>query len=228
MNAQLQFGADAGGQQRAWWLLAVLVAGCGLCPAEQAVDRIVATVNRHAILASQWEEALGFECLVNGRPLREFTPADQNQTLQRLIDQELIAQQMRASSWTPAPAKEIGSRVRDLRNTLPAWQTDQGWRSALAACGLSEDDVEERVALQVNLLRYIDLRFRPEVRIDHRAIENYYREQLLPQLRRTGAPQPPLNQVAPMIEQLLVEQRMNELQSQWVLTLRSQAEIQVR
>jgi hypothetical protein len=228
MNAQLHYGADAGGQQRAWWLLAVIVAGCGLCPAEQTVDRIAAIVNRHAILASEWEEALGFECLVNGRPLPDFTPADHNQTLQRLIDQELIAEQMSATSWAPATAEEIASRVRDLRNTQPAWKTDEGWRAALAACGLTGDDVEERVAVQVNLLRYLDRRFRPEVRIDQRAIETYYREQLLPQLRRAGSPQPPLNQVAPMIEQLLVEQQINQLQSQWLRTQRSQSEIQVR
>jgi hypothetical protein len=80
----------------------------------------------------------------------------------------------------------------------------------------------------VNLLRYLDLRFRPEIRIDPRAIENYYREQLLPQLRKAGAPEPPLQQVAPTIEQLLAEQRLNELQSQWVRTLRLQAEIHVR
>jgi hypothetical protein len=227
MSCPLQFGEDVGAQ-RAWWLLAVIVAGCGLCPAEQTVDRIVATVNRHAILASEWEEALGFECLVNGRPLQDFTPADQNQTLQRLIDQELIAQQMRATSYVPPTAGEIGNRVRDLRNTQPAWKTDEGWRAALDACGLSEADVEERVEVQVNLLRYIDLRFRPEIRIDQRAIANYYRQQLLPQLQRAGSPQPPLNQVAPMIEQLLLEQRMNQLQNQWLRTLRSQAEIQMR
>ena len=228
MSSQLQFGADSGGQPLAWWLVAVIVAGCGLCPAEQTVDRIVATVNRHAILASEWEEALGFECLVNGRALRDFTPAEQNQTLQRIIDQELIAQQMRAASYVPATGEEIAARVRDLRNTQPAWKTDPGWRDALAACGLSADDAEERVAVQVNELRYIDLRFRPEIRIDRRAIENYYREQLLPQLRRAGSTEPPLNQVAPMIEQLLVEQRMNQLQNQWLRTLRTQAEIQVR
>lgn len=214
--------------RRVWFAVAVALTGCGLCPAEQVIDRIVATVNRHAILESELEEALEFECLVNGRPLRNFTPDDRNQTLQRLIDQELIAEQMRASSFVPATADEINGRMRELRSTIPAWKTDQGWRAAQDGCGLTEEDVEERIALQVNLLRYLDLRFRPEIRIDQRAIENYYREQLLPQLRRAGTPEPPLQQVAAMIEQLLVERRMNQLQSQWVRSLRTQADIQVR
>lgn len=222
------FQSSYGSGQRAWWVVALILAGCRLCPAAELIDRIVATVNRHAILESEWEEALGFECLVNGRPLQDVTPADRDQTLQRLIDQQLIVEQMRASSFVPATADEISSRLRELRNTLPAWKTEGGWRAALAGCGLSEDDVQERIALQVNVLRYLDLRFRPEIRIDQRAIANYYREQLLPQLRRTGTPEPPLQQVAPMIEQLLVERRLNELQSQWVRTLRSQAEVRVR
>jgi len=227
MRNRLQSGWH-GVLRRVLFAIAVALAGCGLCRAEQVIDDIIATVNRHAILESELEEALGFECLVNSRPLRDFTSDDRHQTLQRLIDQELIAEEMRSSSFVPATAAEISERIRELRKTVPTWKTDEGWHAALAGCGLTKEDVEERIALQVNLLRYLDLRFRPEVRIDRRAIENYYREQLLPQLRRAGTPEPPLNQVAPMIEQLLVEQRINQLQSQWVRTLRSQAEVQVR
>ncbi len=227
MRLGVQSGWHAGGR-RAWFAMAVVLAGSGLCCMAVVIDRIVATVNRHAILESEWDEAVGFECLLNGRPLKDVTPGDRRQTLERLIDQELMAEQMRASSFVPATPEEIAGRVRELRQTVPAWKTDDGWRAALAGCGLTEEDVEERTAVQVNLLRYLDLRFRHEIRIDQRAIENYYREQLLPQLGKAGAPEPPLQQVAPTIEQLLVEQRLNELQSQWVRTLRLQAEIHVR
>jgi hypothetical protein len=227
MSLGVQFGWHAGGR-RAWVAMALVLAGSGLCSMAVVIDRIVATVNRHAILESEWEEAVRFECLLNGRPLKEATPAERRQTLERLIDQELMAEQMRAGSFVLATPEEIARRVRELRQMAPAWKTDAGWRAALSAYGLTEEDVEERTAVQVNLLRYLDLRFRPEIRIDPRAIENYYREQLLPQLRKAGAPEPPLQQVAPTIEQLLAEQRLNELQSQWVRTLRLQAEIHVR
>ena len=213
---------------RAGLALAVLLAGSGWVRAEQVIDRIVATVNHRAILESEWEEAVRMECLLNSRQLQDMSPDDRTQTLQRLIDQELIAGQMRASSLSPATPEEIARRVRELRQTVPAWKSDDGWHAALAACGLTEEDVEERMAVQVNLLRYLDLRFRPAIHIDARAIQSYYREQLLPQMRRAGTREPPLEQVSPMIEQLLVEQRLNELQEQWVRSLRSQADIQVR
>jgi peptidyl-prolyl cis-trans isomerase SurA len=224
------FQSEGHAARRRLWIacLMLLLTGSGLRSTAEIIDRIVVTVNRHPILQSEWEEAVGFECLSSARSLAAVTPEDRRQTLERLIDQQLIAEQMRASSFVPATDEEIAARVRELRESVLAWKTDEGWSAALNAYGLSDDDVVERTAVQVNLLRYLDLRFRQQVHISPRAIENYYREQLLPQLRRAGAAEPPLQQVTGRIEQLLVEQRLNELQSQWVRTLRLQADIQVR
>ena len=44
--------------------------------AGQVIDRIVATVNGHIILQSDWDEALSYEALLNGRALNEFTEDD--------------------------------------------------------------------------------------------------------------------------------------------------------
>jgi len=210
---------------RALLAVAVVLAGCLRA---QVIDRIVATVNRHAILESELDEAVRFECLMNGRQLKDVTSGARMQSLERLIDQALIEEQMRASSFVPAAAEEIDSRVRDLRQTVPAWKTGVGWSSALVAYGLSEEDVKERVAVQVNLLHYLDLRFRPEIHIERRAMENYYRQQLLPEMRAAGWPDTPFEQVAPKIEQLLIEQRLNELQDQWARALRLQGDVRVR
>ncbi|HYB76785.1 MAG TPA: hypothetical protein VEE85_01170 [Candidatus Bathyarchaeia archaeon] len=208
--------------------LCAVALGCSLLSRAEVIDRIVATVNRHAILESEWDEAVAFECLMNGRPLQEMIPADRTQTLDRLIDQELIAEQMNGSSFVPAKADEIVARVRELRQTVPAWKTDDGWEAALASYGLTEEDVEERVAIQVNLSRYLDLRFRPGIHIERRAMEEYYRQKLLPEMRASGWPDKPFDQLAPQIEQLLTEQRMNELQDDWLRSLRLQADIQRR
>jgi len=222
MRAHLQSG------WRALLAVAVVLAGSELCLGAQVIDRIVATVDRHAILESELDEALRFECLMNGRQLKDVTSNHRLQMLERLIDQALIEEQMRASSFVPASLGEVDSRVRELRQTVPTWKTDVGWNAALVACGLSEEDVKERVAVQVNLLHYLDLRFRPEIHIERRAMENYYRQQLLPEMRAAGWPDTPFEQVAPKIEQLLIEQRLNELQDRWVRGLRLQADIQVR
>lgn len=211
-----------------WTFCVVVVAGGSLLSTAEVVDRIVATVNRRAILESELDETVRFECLLNSRPLQSVSSDDRAATLQRLIDQALIEEQMRASSFVSAKPEEITARVRELRQTVPAWKTDEGWRAALAAYGLTEEDVEERTAVQVNTLHYLDLRFRPEIHIDRRAMESYYRERLLPEMRAAGWSNVPFEQVAPKIEQLLIEQRLNELQDRWLRGLRLQGDIQVR
>ena len=185
MGSHFQFGWCVAAR-RTLMVAALLLAGSGLCQAAEVIDRIVATVNGNVILESEWDDAVRFECLVNGRSLKEVTPGDRRLTLERLIDQTLIREQMRASSFVPAAPEEIAARVGELRQTVPAWKTDDGWRAALVAYELTEEDVEESTAVQVNVLRYLDLRFRPEIHIERRAVENYYRQRLLPEMRGAG------------------------------------------
>src|ERR1700735_4556260 len=74
------------------WLLPSARAG-------EVIDRIVATVNGHIILQSDWEEALRYEALLNGRALNQFTDDDRRAVLDRLIDQQLLAEQIKSASF---------------------------------------------------------------------------------------------------------------------------------
>ncbi|HEV2732314.1 MAG TPA: hypothetical protein VGV15_19960, partial [Terriglobales bacterium] len=77
-------------------VLILAVAAFGL-PARAAdvLDRIVATVNGHIILQSDWEDEINYEMFVNGRVLSSLTRADRKASLDRLIDQELLREQIR-------------------------------------------------------------------------------------------------------------------------------------
>jgi peptidyl-prolyl cis-trans isomerase SurA len=63
-------------------------------------------------------------------------------------------------------------------------------------------------------------------RVDRASISQYYNQTLLPQLRQQGAPPPPLSEVSDKIQQVLTEQRINELLNSWLEALRSQAQIE--
>lgn len=192
------------------------------------LERIVATVNRRVILESEWDETVRFEALMNGRPLQDVTSEQRKQVLARLIEQTLIQEQMDAGSYPPASPEEVTQHLLKARSTVPAWKTDERWRAALQTYGLTQADVEERTAVQVNIQRYLDARFRPDLHIDRRAVDSYYRDQFLPELRRSGGADVPLKDVAPKIEELLTLQRLTELETQWVRALREQADVQVR
>jgi hypothetical protein len=96
----------------------------------------------------------------------------------------------------------------------------------LSSYGLSEQDVQEHLVSQMRVLRFVDLRFRGLVRVDKAAIENYYQEKFVPEMRQRGVPEPPLSEVSAKIEKILVEQRIDEMLARWLEVLRAQAHIQ--
>jgi hypothetical protein len=90
---------------------------------------------------------------------------------------------------------------------------------------LTEDELRRRVALQQDLLGLVDARLRPNVIIDSKSIESYYNQELLPQLRQSGAQQVPLAEVTPKIKELLTQQKMNQMLVAWLHDLRTGSRI---
>ncbi|HXE90987.1 MAG TPA: SurA N-terminal domain-containing protein [Terriglobales bacterium] len=208
--------------------LLVFLAAAPVMHAGQLLDRIVATVDSRIIAESEWEEAVRVECLLEGRPVEQIGAADRQATLQRLIDQALLQQQMENTGFEPATSEDVAERLRNVRERLPQGQDDAAWHALLARYGLTEDTLRQRLALQLDLERYIDQRFRSTVYVEPAAVEAYYRDQLAPQLQAKNAPVPSLAEVRERIERLLTEQRVNELVASWLKALRTQTEIQVR
>lgn len=203
-------------------LLLSLVATC----AGEVIDRILLTVNGVPITQSEWQDAVNFEALLDGREPGSINLADRQATLNRLVDQALVEQQVRTSNFVPASDQEVATRVAELRHQLPAGANDDAWRAALTRYSLSATDVDERVRVQLDQLRYMDQRFRPTVLVTRGEVEKYYRDDFVPQIKRTGAQPRPLAEVAAQIEQVLTEQHVNALLTEWLQTLRTQAQIQ--
>jgi hypothetical protein len=63
------------------------------------------------------------------------------------------------------------------------------------------------------------------VTIDSKSIESYYNQELLPQLRQSGAQDVPLAEVTPQIKELLTEQKVSRLLTAWLQNLRAGSEI---
>jgi hypothetical protein len=189
------------------------------------LDRIVATVNNHAILQSEWQDATRYEAFVSGRALDQLQASDRKAALDRLIDQELLREQMRSSGFPHANSEEVEKRIQEIRKQYAGAESDAGWQAALALYGLTDNDLRRRVTLQVDLMGLVDARLRPSVVIDSKSIESYYNQELLPQLQHSGAQQAPLAEVTPKIKELLTQQKMNEMLVAWLQDLRSGSRI---
>jgi len=206
----------------------LLLAAVSFAMAAEVVDRIVATVNGHIILQSDWEDALCYEAFVAGKPLNRVTAEDRKGALDRLIDQELLREQMQSSDFQHATDQEVGDRLSQVRNQYPEAGTESAWQALLVRSGLTQNELKSRIALELDLLRLVDARLRPSVQIDSQSIESYYNQQLLPQLREKGAHEIPLAEVTPKIRELLTQQKMNQLLTAWLQNLRASSEIRTQ
>jgi len=192
--------------------------------AGDVLDRIVATVNNHIILQSEWQDAVRYDAFVAGRALDQVQTADRKAALDHLIDQELLREQMRSSGFPHASSEEVEKSLQEIRKRYAA-NAEAGWEAALKRYGLTEQELKKRVALQVDLLGLVDSRLRPNVVIDSKSIESYYNQELLPKLRQSGANQVPLAEVTPRIRELLTQQKMNQMLVAWLQDLRSGSQI---
>jgi len=203
-----------------------ILAAVQSCWAGDVLDRIVATVNGHIILQSDWEDELRYEAFVGGRALRQFPAAQRKAALDRLIDQELLQEQMHSSDFVHSSEPELLQRLQEIRKQYAEAASEQGWQALLGHYGFTEEGLKRHVSLQLDLARLVDARLRPGVSIDSGSIERYYNQELLPQLRESGAKAVSLAEVSPKIKELLTQEKVNQLLVAWLQTLRSGSEIQ--
>jgi hypothetical protein len=209
----------------AWTAIFLLI---GVLPARagDVIDRIVATVNGHIILQSDWDDAVRYEAFIGGRPLDRITTEDRKAALDRLIDQELLRQQMHSSDpQHTADQEEVAKRIQEIRKQYSGAETDQGWQAALTRYQLTQNELQDRIGMQLDVMRLVALRLRPTVNIDAKTVESYYNQELLPQLRQSGSKEIPLAEVAPKIKELLTEQKVNQLLTAWLQNLRAESQI---
>jgi peptidyl-prolyl cis-trans isomerase SurA len=210
--------------------LALLLSALFLGPVHsdaEVIDRIVATVNGRVILQSDLDEALCYEALLANRALAGFTDDDRRAVLDRLIDQELLREQMKSADFRHASDDEVSARVADARKQYPQAVTDDAWRSLLARFHISEKNIFDHVQQQIDVMRLVDARLRPAVQVDAKSIEAYYRDQFVPKLKQAGASEVPLAEVSAKIRELLTQEKVSEMLVSWLQTLRSEGQVHI-
>lgn len=196
------------------------------------LDHVVAVINGDVLLESDVEEEMHFAVL---EPFRPNAGKDTRQdALHRLISRSLIVQQMRQQQQFKVNISDadIKKSLQDLRSHLPACakykcQTEEGWKSFLAANDLSQQEVVDHWRQRLIILRFIDLRFRTGIRISHESIEEYYQKTVIPAFEKQHASAPPLKDVSSRIQEVLLQQQVNGLLQDWLKSLRAEGSIQI-
>jgi peptidyl-prolyl cis-trans isomerase SurA len=216
-------------------ILALLFSAQGIVAQQPAtsspvvLDRVVAVVNKQVILSSQLDDEMRLSILEPNRGGELTEP----EALERLISRSLIVQQIREQDLgTTEPTQEqVDARVSEIRKDLPACvrencASDAGWQKFLSAHGLTSARVESYLRYRLEILNFIELRFRQGIQITQQQIETYYHDTLLPQYQ-PGDSVPPLDQVSSRIQEILLQQQVNVLFDNWLSNLRQQGDVEV-
>jgi peptidyl-prolyl cis-trans isomerase SurA len=200
-------------------------------PGAVELDHVVAIVGPSVILESDVVQEMHLSAL---EPLQvlpgQNTPAA---ALRRLIDRTLILEQMREQGQpidTPEP--EVQKAVADLRKSIPACEqekcgTEEKWDYFLRTNDLNPELVDERWSQRMAILRFIDLRFRSGIHVAPDQISAYYQKTLVPALAKNHETAPPLADVSPRIQEILLEQQVSGLFQDWLGSLRDQGNIRI-
>lgn len=201
-------------------------------PAERGtvVDRIVATVNGDLVLESDVEQEERFTKLYpygvgEGKPLRE-------QAITRLIDRTLIEQQLVGYPQAVVNDDQVAKDEAELRKDLPACahadcSSDAGWKDFLTKAGFTEDELRVRIKQRVQVLHFIEQRFRSGVRITDKQVEDFYTDHMLPEYAKQHATAPPLDSVRDRVNELLLQQQVSSLLDDWLKTLRDSGRVRI-
>jgi hypothetical protein len=200
-------------------------------PSPAVLDRAVAVVNKQVILVSDLDDEMRLSVLDPNTVLQvEIT---RQQALEQLISRALIEQQIRQQDVQAIePSREeVNARLHEIRTELPICVrqncvSDAGWKAFLAAHGLTAERVEAYLRYRLEILRFIEQRFRQGIQISPQQVETYYHDTLLPQYA-PGEAVPPLDQVAPRLQEILLQQQVNELFDNWLTDLRRQGDVEV-
>ena len=188
----------------------------------EEVDRLLAAVNGRVITEGDVKVASNLNALVVLG--RAAGMASKEEEAERLIDLELMRQELENFASAPAEQSKVELQLEELRL---AYAEIGGLSSLLRRLGLQESELRTYVALQASILKFVDLRFRPFVSVTDDDVKTYYQERLIPRLQSERAPLPALAEVSPKIEKLLREEKVNAALEAWIQEIRRHSKIEI-
>jgi hypothetical protein len=125
------------------------------------VDRIAVVVGTTVITETEVLQEARLTSFLNQAPL-DLGPAARRTAAERLVDQQLIRNEMRIGAYPQPTGAEIDDMLRNLKQERFGGSEAQ-YRAALDRYGITEDLLRRHLAWQLSAIRFTDLRFSPAV-----------------------------------------------------------------
>jgi hypothetical protein len=200
-----------------------IVAMClGLLPiptrAQEVVDRIVARVETDIILLSDVRQLSRYQAFLDGKPQSD---AD---ILNRLIDQWIVRSEAGVARFPQPSEEDVNRSIERLKRSF---SSSEEFQSRQKLSGISDDEIRNFVRAQLYLSNYLDSRFRPSIQIDEKAIEEFYKNRVVPRAESRKQTPPALDNARDFIQEALVQRAINEQADRWLKESRSRVRVEI-
>jgi hypothetical protein len=189
------------------------------------LDRVAIIVGRRVVKSSNLDRDLRASQFVNGEPLN-LGPQAKRKIIERMIDQELIRQEIMGGGYSRPAEQEAVAFLQQLKRDR-ARGSDVQFAAALAKYGLTEEQLRQYLWWQLTVLRFIEERFRPGVLVTDQDVKAYY-EQNRAQLEKANPKSNSFEALDPKIREILVGERVNKVFNEWLDQARRNTRIQTR
>jgi hypothetical protein len=194
------------------------------------LDRVVAIVNSDLILDSDVDQERRFAALL---PYGEAGGAySRDEAIERLVNRDLILQQIKLQPGYDVSEAAAAQDLDSLRKSIPACkqfhcETTAGWDRFLATEGFTEASLTHLWQQRMEVLAFIEQRFRMGIKITPAQIQSYYNTDLRKQYAAQHATPPPLRTISSRIREVLLQQQVSSLLDDWLKSLRAQGSVVV-
>lgn len=185
------------------------------------IDRLLVAVNGRAITEGDLDLARSLNAIIFYD--KSAGPSSREEEIGKLVDRELMRQELKNFSLTQEDESRVEARLRSLRE---AYAEKGGLPLLLRRLGLQESELISYLQLESSILKFVDFRFRPFVSISEEEITKYYETRLIPQLQEAKLEIPARVQVSTRIEEILREEKVNALLDQWINEIRRNSRIE--
>lgn len=189
------------------------------------LDRMAAVVGKRVIKTSDIERDLRVTEFLNREQLN-LSPKAKHQSAERLIDQEIIRQEVATGSYRRTTEREADAVEKQLLKDRFGG-SEPRLREELTHYGLTEEQLSEQLSWQLTVLGFIDQRFRPGVYVTDEEVRAYY-DQHLPELRRQYPANSSFETLQSKVRSLVEGERINQNFTEWLDQARKRYRIEYR
>lgn len=206
----------------------ILVVCCALCVCSlwaaaqsEVTDRLLVLVNRDVLTESDVNWALALDPAL---PVLDLSAENRRAMLERLIDQKLLLQEAEKLPRNEPTEEEITEYIN--KELIVPFGGNEKFLARMKKVGLEQAMLRDVVRRRLEILKYVDFRFRSFIFIKPEEIEQYYRETEIPQAARKGLGAPELSdKLRAEIESKLISTRVNSELDRFFDETRAQAQI---